>query len=342
MLHQITIIMSKLPKTERRQSTKERARTKKLNVFKTAVPLVLTMLLLAAVYVFVLFPDSPEIVLKRALFNSLDQTKQKSWRYDGTFGDKDSGFSAEYSGQKSNTGDTEFFIKLSAKDQTASYHVIQKGSDSYYLVSGTGNLSAILSTIPGAQLPDQTASDILGSANNIWIKVPSAENQLIQKLMPCSTTEVSLPTKDQLTDLTSTNLPTVITGGPYSADDGTQSRVFQIGLKKGRTATSYENGITSFINCLDGLRGDDYRLRKVSGQDLDTFRLNITVDPLSNTLSHVVYGAFSQYFQLTLRDYNKDVIVSAPDSSTLYSDFISSLNDQTRTELQAKIGLSNN
>lgn len=341
MLHQITNIMAKIPKTDRRQSAKERERLKKLNVFKTAVPLVLTVLLLAVVYVMVLLPDSPEVVLKRALSNSLNQTKQKSWRYDGSFGDKDSGFAAEYSGQKSNTGDSEFYIKFSAKDQTASYHIIQKGTDRYYLVSGASNISTILATIPGAQVPDKATLDILNSANNSWIKVTASDATSIQNLMPCSADPISLPTKEQLFRLTGADLPLQITGGPYAATDGTQTRIFEVGLKKGRTTTSYETGVTNFINCLDGLRKSDYRLRKVSSQDIDIFRVNITVDPLSNTISHVVYRAFSQYFQINVRDYNKDVTVNAPDGSLTASDFILKLDDQTRTELQAKIGLGN-
>jgi hypothetical protein len=334
--------MATIPKTARRQSAKERERTKKLNVFKTAVPLVLTVLLLGVVYVLVLLPDSPEVVLKRALYNSLDQTKQKSWRYDGSFGDKDNGFSAEYSGQKSNTGDTEFFIKLAVKDQTASYHIIQKGTDRYYLVSGTTNIPTILAAIPGAQPPDQATSDILNSANNSWIKVSESDTKLIRNIMPCSANSISLPTTDQLTSLTGTNLPLQITGGPYAASDGTQTRIFEVGLKKGRTTTAYETGITNLVNCLDGLRTNDYRLRKVSSQDIDAFRVNITVDPLSNMITHVIYGAFSQYFQLSLRDFNKDVTVSAPESSISLSDFILKLDDQTRAELQAKIGPASN
>ena len=62
--------MTKIPKNERRMSTKERQRTEKLKVFKTAVPLVLTLILLGAVYLLVLMPDSPKVVLSRALHNS--------------------------------------------------------------------------------------------------------------------------------------------------------------------------------------------------------------------------------------------------------------------------------
>ena len=108
--------MTKIPKNERRQSAKERERLKKFKAIKTAVPLVLTLLLLVVVYIFILVPDSPGVVLSRGLYNSFDQTKQKSWRYDGSFGDKDSGFAAEYSGQKASNGDDEFFIKFSVKE----------------------------------------------------------------------------------------------------------------------------------------------------------------------------------------------------------------------------------
>jgi len=333
--------MSKELQTNRRVSAKERARLKKLNVFKTAVPLVLTVLLLAVVYVLVLLPDKPELVLKRSLYNSLDQSKQKSWRYDGSFGDKDNGFSAEYSGQKAQNGDNEFFLKLMAKDLSTSYHITRKGNDSYYLVSGATNLSTILSTIPGAKLPDQTMTAVLASINDTWIKVPNTSDELVQKLVPCSATPLLLPNASQLTDVTDAKLPLQITGGPYSANNGTQSRVFEVGLKKGRAVTDYEVGIGNFISCLDGLRNNDFRLRKVSSQDVDIFKVSITVDPLSNTVSHVVYKAFGQYFQLNLRDYNKDVTVNAPDTSITLDDTFTGLNDQLKQELSTKYGFSN-
>jgi hypothetical protein len=278
-------------------------------------------------------------VLSRAVLNSLDQSKQKSWRYDGSFGDKDTKLDGEMTGQKAKNGDSEFYIKLSTKDKSTSYHVIKKGQDYYYLVSGVDSIPGLVAIIPGAKVPDPVTSNILSHLNNTWIKVPASEQQNAEKLVPCSGTSLILPTVDELKQLTSTDMPVEITGGPYSANDGTQSRVFQVGLKQSRHVTHYEGTVSDFISCLDSLRGDDFKLRKVNSQDINSLRFNITVDPLSNTLSKVLVNQFSQYFQLNLRDYNKDISIQQPDSSTTLSDFVNGLDKQTQNDLILKTAL---
>jgi hypothetical protein len=332
--------MTKIPKSERRLSAKERERRNKVKVFKTAVPLVVTLLLLGLVYVFVLVPVRPSVVLSNALYNSLDQTKQKSWRYDGSFGDKDSGFAAEYSGQKSSNGDNEFFIKFSAKGNSTSYHVLRKGTDSYYLVSGVEGLSEVLKTIPGAKSPDVQTTNILSHMTNVWIKVSGADKLKAEKLLPCSGESLSLPAGNELKELTGKSIPITITGGPYSTSDGSQSRVYEVGVKNIPNTTAYESKILSSISCIDSLRTDDFRLRKVNTKDIDILRFNITVDPLSNTLTKINYAAFSQYFQVKLRDYNKDVTITAPDNSVKLGDFLSGLDEQTKQDISQKTGLS--
>jgi hypothetical protein len=271
------------------------------------------------------------------LYNSFDQTKQKSWRYDGSFGDKDSGFAAEYSGQKSNTGDNEFYIKFSVKEGNAtSYHTIRKGTDSYYLFSGVDSMDEIIKTIPGAKMPDELTMTILRSINNHWIKVGSDNDKAVQTLVPCSAAQMTLPSQQQLKELTGDKLPLKITGGPYSANDGTQSRVFEVGLKSDWDKGAYQQSVVGYLNCLDSLRGNDFKLRKVNSQDIDAFRLNITIDPLSNTVTQMQYKAFDQYFQVKIRDYNKDVTVNAPNDAVTLSSFIAGLDEPTKAALLLK------
>lgn len=332
--------MSKIPKTDHRLSKKERERLKKLQVIKTVIPLVLTLTLLAVVYVLVLVPDTPMVVLKRALFNSLDTTKQRSWRYDGSFGDKDTGLAAEYSGQKTRSDESEFYIKLSAKDKTVSYHVIDTLTDSYYLVSGVESLADVLKTIPGSSSPDPETTNILSRINNTWVKVPRAQTNDVERIIPCASAQALLPSPDQLKQLTGSDMPFEITGGPYSAKDGSQDRIFQLAIKRGHSVTDYESSMGTVLSCISALQKQDFTLRPVNQKDIDVLRFDVSVNPLSNTLTHVVFKQFSQYFQLYLRDYNKDVTVTAPENSTTLSELIASSDAQTRQVIVAKTGLT--
>lgn len=309
---------------------------KSAQVFKTALPLAITTVLLGLIYVLVLIPVKPENILKSAFYNTFDTTKQKSGRFDGTIGSEENDIQVEFNGQKSNNGDVSSSVKLSQHDSKISLEGTRVANDTYVKITGVEYIPTVLKSIPGAKPLDSNFNTILSMANGRWVKVSSSESQIATKNMTCGQEIGNLfakkPAKSEKDDF-----PFELSGGPYKADDGTTSQTFEVKLKPTREITVAEQNITQLIECVDTLRSDDYRLRQVHSSDIDGIRLRITVDPLSNTITYISYKQFGNYFQLFLRDLNKDVSVTAPDNTISITEIIKALPPETQLELLSGI-----
>jgi hypothetical protein len=320
----------------KRLSAQARQRNKRISRIKAILPLLITFILLASIYIFVLAPDRPDVVLRRVMFKSFDQSVQKSWRYDGSMGDKDQGLAIEFNGQKASNSDNEFFVKLEAKDKTVSYHVIKKPQYSYYYVSGWSNLQTIIATVPGASMPDSSIMAVLAAADNAWVRVPAAQTAAVESFLPCKGQAPQAPSMSELKSLTSDNMPIKIVGGPYVTTDGSQSHIYDVSLDESRKTTLFESGIVDYLNCLDTARKPDYRLRKVTKSEISEIKVSITIDRLSETFTKLVIKQYGQYLQVGMHDYNKDVVVREPADYIESSDLVNRLDDDTKVLLLAK------
>ncbi|MCA9346980.1 hypothetical protein KC930_00155 [Candidatus Saccharibacteria bacterium] len=324
-------------KTSARRTKAEREKAKKFDRFKTAVPLVLTLLLLGLVYFFVLKPDSPATIFKNAVYNSLENAGQKSWRYDGSFGDQDSDIAAEYNGQHAQNGDQDFNLTITSKQKTFSYSFKRIGSDNYYRVGGIDAIPGIVENIPGLTSPDQATMSLLNSAEGKWLKLSQSQESATKAIVPCTDIGLDFPNSAQLKSLTN-DMPIYISAGPFVPNDGSQTRIYEVAIKKDHKSSEYETNLISLVNCIGNLRGDDYRLRNINQKDILAMRASITVDIPTTTVRKVVFKQYSQYFQFNIHDYNKDVNISAPDGSTRFSDFINSLDNESKLDLVKKLG----
>jgi hypothetical protein len=302
---------------QKSKQTKEAAEQKKRTAaFKTAVPLVLTLLLLGAVYLFVLLPESPANALKGAILNSLDSEKQKSFRYDGSFGDTNRGIAGEYAGQKASNGDSEFRVRLKDDEKNTSIEIKSVEDTNYVRIEGVENLNTTLSKITGVvELNDQTV-ELLTALQGKWIELSPASERLVQAAVPCMDKLPGFREQSTAPQMNSDNYPFVLTAGPYSNNDDSEDDVYEAKLSPDRTLTAPEDGLTDLANCLESSYGEnDFRLRDSTKSDEQSMNFVFTVDPLSNTVKKVVVKQVGQYFQLVIRDYNKDITISPPEDA---------------------------
>lgn len=323
-----------MPKTKRSPKIKKQSaeESKTNKALKTALPLVVTMLLLIVLYVLVLVPKKPENELKKAFFNTFDSTKQKSGRYDGTIGIEEGGIKIEFNGQKASNGDTSSSYKLTQKDNTITLENANVSNDSYIKFDGVGNIPTLIESIPGAKSLEPSAVVILDAVNGKWVSLNNKEKQVVSGETKC-VAELENLSFDTSNGDVENNFPFEITAGPFIADDGSVTQSYEVKLRKDRNVSSSEAKLTALVDCVDSLRGDDYRLRRVGESDMDAIRLSLTVDPLSNTINHIIYKSFGNYFQLFLRDFNKDITVSAPENSVSMTEIISGLPTETKLQL---------
>jgi len=314
------------------QDKKSVEQKKSIQVFKTAVPLLITTALLALVYLFVLTPAKPINVLKSALTNTFDAEKQKSLRYDGSFGDENNDLQAEFNGQKGANGDKSFALKITHKEtSSASFGSGNVSETSYIRVEGVDKIPVILAAIPGAKPLDPEIQNALSSVDGKWISLSVEEQTVLSSSLPCSKEVEQLFGDYTLNE--QEEFPFDIVAGPYSDGDGSVSETYEVELRVGRKVTDTEQSITGALNCLDSLRGDDYRLREVNQSDIDAFRLKISVDPLSNTIKRISYKQSGIFFQIFLRDFNKDISVAAPTAPISLTDALSAIPVETRLRL---------
>lgn len=314
------------------QKNKTVEQKKSVQAFKTAVPLLITTILLAVVYVFVLTPVKPINVLKGAFSNTFDAEKQKSLRFDGSFGDEDNDLEAEFNGQKGANGDRSLALKITHKDESSVSFGYGTVSDaSFVKVEGVDKIPVILAAMPGAKPLNPDTLTALTSVDSKWISLSSSEQSILTSSVSCAEEIENLFSDQQPAE--QEEFPFEIVAGPYSDADGSVSETYEVKLKEGRKVTGMERSVTNALNCLDGLRGDDYRLREVNDKDINAFRLKLSVDPLSNTIRRITYKQFGSYFQIFLRDFNKDISVAAPTVSVPFNDALNAIPIETRLKL---------
>jgi hypothetical protein len=315
-------------------------RLKRIAAIKTAIPLLLTLGLLALVYVFVLIPEEPSNVLKRAVINSTDSTKYKSLRYDGTFGDTNRGLEGEYAGQKASSGDAEFRVRLTKDKQYTSIETTSIGSDTYVRLSGVENAKSIIGGITGVKVPDDTAIGAMSEIQNKWIRLDSQGMTALSQLIPCTD---KFPGISQTASrgITDENYPLVYIAGPILPKDDTEDEIYEAKLSTNqRTQGSFEQELTTMIECLEANYGkDDFRLREATPTDVETAKVTVLVDPLSSTVKRLTIKQVGMYYLLNLRDYNKDIEVVAPEGSVDLGTLYSSLSDSSKAFITSQIGL---
>jgi hypothetical protein len=330
--------MAKRNPAKTRKDTIER--NKRFAAFRTAVPLVLTLLLLGLVYVFVLLPDSPSNSLKNAILNSFDADKQKSYRYDGSFGDTNRGYEGEYSGQKANNGNTEFRVRLKNESLYTSLETMNIGENSYVRIDGVQNLNAILAKITGVKQPTDMAYSLLQTVQGKWIEVTPTSRSTVQSLVPCMDVLPGFGGRPEAPKMDESNYPFVLKSGPSKTKDDSEDRTYEATLLTERVATAPEVAITSIVNCLESEFGaEDPRLRDSGKVDEQSMRFTFTVDPLSNTVNRMVVKQVGQYFQLVMRDYNKDVTINKPETTAGLAQVYLSLSPDQQSFLITEAGI---
>jgi len=326
------------PKSQSKKKSTELS--KRAAAFRTAVPLVLTLLLLGLVYMFVLFPDSPSNSLKNAILNSFDAEKQKSFRYDGTFGDTNRGYEGEYSGQKAQNGNSEFRVRLKNESLYTSLETMNIGKSSYIRVDGVQNLNGILAKITGVKQPTDMTYSLLQTAQSKWIEVTPSSKTVLQTLVPCTDKLPGFGGQVEAPKMDKSSYPFVLKGGPSKTKDDSEDRTYEATLATDRVETSQELSITSIVNCLEAEFGkDDPRLRESGKVDEQSMRFTFTVDPLSDTVKRMVVKQVGQYFQLVMRDYNKDVTINKPDTVTNLPQLYLSLSPEQQSFLITGAGI---
>ncbi len=316
------------PKKESKQRPSEA--NKRLQALKTALPLVVTLLLLGVVYLMVLLPDSPEMQLKSAILNSVDSDKQKSFRYDGTYVDTNRTVDLEFSGQVSSSDSEVFRSKYKYQDKSFSLEAIRYQSDSYYRIEGVNNYDQTVGRITGANKLTDQQYGVLTAIQSKWIRVPIEQASMFSSALAC-VDNLPINWDSKLVELSPENYPFSLTAGPY--DDG-DNKVYEAKIVHDKFLTGPEANIINLTNCLENqYASDDSRLRGSSKADLSSLRFNFTVDPLSNTVKKMIVKQVGQKMEFNIHDYNKDVSLSAPEGSITVSELIQTLPPDQQTLL---------
>jgi hypothetical protein len=287
-----------------KQSKKETP-VSSLNVARF-LPIVLTLLGIVAFFIFVLRPTSSAAQLKSAFKNTFSD--MKSGRFNGSAGTGDPKVSLEFVGQYSG-GDMTLKMVLSAKEKTATIDRRVVEGINYVTISGRDDLYAILKSYPGFQALQSDSSFVDGT----WYRLSDPSSERAATLFPCI---MQLPLPQQASGFADdTSFPFSITAGPFRAQDGSPTEVFQVKLID-HTPTYFEKGLQNVMTCLESMRADDYRLRPFSQSDSDVVRLQVTRNTLSGKITRIEYKQFNDYAVVNLSDFNKDVSIVAPEVSS--------------------------
>jgi hypothetical protein len=301
---------------------------KTLRSIKTALPLVITLVLFAVLYVLVLKPDIPANKIKSSVIHSAELIETGSYRYDGSFGDDNRGIAAEYTGQKARSGDSEFRLRLkNDDDQFTSFETLHIGQNSYLRVSGVQNLATILGGITGAKVPDAPTLAVLSSAQDKWIEV----NQSVLASIPCAD---YLPELEPiLAGTNEDNYPYTLVNGPYRPKDDSEDKLYD--MKFNESAPLLPGKFVDLGGCVEKNYAvqDDYRLRESGKVDQDSTAIVMKADPLSNTVKYISMKSVGQYFVMNIRDYGKDVSLSAPSNAISVGDFFNQLPQDQRERI---------
>lgn len=317
----------------------DRESKRSLAALKTAVPLVLTVLLLGLVYLFVLMPVKPENILKKSIQNTFNRDKQKSMRFDGTFGTEEPNLKGEYSAQYASNDDMSILVSVDYKDQKVTYQQREISGMSYVKFTGTPVIPKILADIPGAKPLDTSTTEVLAAAEDTWIESDASLTQTAANNLSCIKEIGAFTDSLQNINFEGDSFPLEITEGPFSTGDGSTDQLFKVKIKDVRTKTAQETAFVETLNCLESLRGDDYRLRQVTNDDVKVLAFEISTDSLNNTIRSIKYKQFGNYFQIFFRDFNKDVSVIKPESAVKVMDLVARLSPESQAALLQKTGL---
>lgn len=287
-------------------------RQKKLAAIKTAVPLVLTLLLFVVLYILVLRPEEPQNILKRAIINSSDSSKYKSVRYNGSFGDTDRGLRAEYSGQVSSNGDKEFRFRLNQDEVSSTVEVLEVGSKKFIKLSGTENLKSITSKITGAKVPDDELVAVLGEVQNTWIIIDDTSLSLVSDKLACIN-ELPVISENKTIKLDDTSYPFIYKSGPVSPKDDSGDQIYEVDINPQASTGGLADPVLGFVSCMElNYASDDFRLREVGQADVNSAKITVQINPISSTVTNMTYKQVGAYFKINFKDYNKDISLTEP------------------------------
>ena len=296
-----------------KQNIAHRQEKIKKNVRKL-LPLLATMTLVLGVYLFGVLPSRPENMMRKFFGRTVESLASKSMRYDGSFGDTDQGWAGDFVGANGSNGDKSIQFRLKTGDKNADQNLVKTSSVTvsktrsglWYKIDGAKNINEILAKIPGyGPVPDAVLAE-LGPNDGLWRSMRPGESA------PVCVGSIAdmLSTSDG--NIGPLDYPIRLVGGPYIVDDTSELRLYDISLEPAHKSSPTEVVLTKFLSCISTLQGDDYRLRTVTKSEVAGMKFKVTVDPLSGMITKVVWKQMSQYFQMTLRDFNKDIAVAPP------------------------------
>lgn len=302
-----------------------------LAVIKTSIPLVITVLLLGLVYVFVLRPEEPARVVKRAIINSSDSSKYTSYRYSGTFGDDNRDVKGDYSGQVASSGNRELRIRLKNDKESTSLELKNVEGATYARLTDVSSLPSLLDSVAGAPRPSSALLTLLGEVQDSWVRIDESS---IASMKCTAELQTSLERTGGV--ITDANYPYEYVSGPTLPGDDTEDEIYQLKLKS--ATLTLPSGPELFLACLDREYGvQDDRLRSSGSADIASTRVTVRVDPLSDTVLQITYKQVGMYQSLSFSDYNKDVTVLPPDSFVTIADLLPRLSEGSRDYLAQQL-----
>lgn len=314
--------------------------TKKPNKYTQLIAPISAVLVVAiGVYFFVVRPSQPEYVLQKAFSATFDRTKNTSGRYSGTYGVKDEKVAVEFSGQLK--GEDSSMLTSIDFDGAKSTVELIKSTDTYVKFTGTESINQYIQTLSnGARSISEPIKTLMTAQENKWIRVSDNELSVLSDALGCTVSNDSSSLQKTFDELQK-DLPFRVAGGAYRDDgDGTITRI-TVALKDPEQfkKSAFYSMLESAGSCLSKLRESDYKTRQVNSQDLAAWRADIYIDQSTSTVTRILIKQFDMYFQVFLKDFNKDIVISAPKDTVSLQNIAETLPIEDRLKLLQGIGL---
>lgn len=287
---------------------------------------------------FILFASNSKLALERALINTFDRGRQQSGRYQGSVVLDESNVRVDFNGQIASTGERSFGMGLVYKGEVFKLDVVEMQDRTYVRLQRPSVLLQALEGAPGVGSIRNIDASLLDSMSGSWVSLSENELSLVTNNIPCMD---SLPTIGiNANERSQQYFPFAITQEPRLASDGSNDRIYEVTLREDRKLTAMEQSFVTFLGCLEGQREADPRLRPLQKQDIATVKLKIRIDPARNIANTFSYSAFSNSFELMLKDFNRDVAIEAPEQTKTLQDVYSSLTPSLQVELLTRLGVT--
>ncbi len=316
---------------------------KKLSQSKYApifAPSAVFVVLAAAVYFLAIVPSQPDALLKKALINSFEPGKNNSMRYSGSAGMRDENIKMEFSGQISGKNNS-MVINSSYGDADSSLETVTNNGTNYVKLTGTQNLNNYVISLSGnTRSIDASLNAALVASEGKWVNVSDTETKVVADFAGCSNVTNSPGVSREEFDAFIAKKPLKITAGPFTDDGDSNIMRLTVGFDDPVHVMDEPvmSGIVGLMSCLSKAREGDYKTRNTNSQDYASLRADIYIDRSTLIINKIVMHQFDSYFQLLLKDYNKDVAIQTPTESVSLRDFLLGLPEDTRSALIGKLG----